>query len=348
MKKSQHLSSPQLHAAAEEAWMRFNSALPQGTAEIEPDPYSRAGADSEETLELLYREYSDYLLLERGMAQGSIANYLTDIKGFCNFLRTQSQSIFTCQPADVRDYLISKQQQTKARSQAHWLTALRSLQRFFKQEGLRSDDPLARIDNPKIDRKLPQVLSEETVEAFLNAPDISTLQGLRDKAMLELLYATGLRVSELVTLTFSELNLMERYVLKKGKGGKERVVPFGQKTQEWLQRYIGALTETLPQTADGQLKQPPVYVFFSKKGAHLERQSFWAIIRKYSEQLNLCEMPSPHTFRHAFATHLLNHDADLRTVQMLLGHSSLTTTEIYTHVAHARIRRIYDKAHPRS
>lgn len=286
----------------------------------------------------IVRGFEDYLLLERALSAQTISSYVRDVARFATFLAARGLNVLNFTAADVQAYLWDNRAQAVS-SQARWLVALRALTHYLILTKQRSDDPLVHIDNPKRPQTLPKVLSEHTVSAFLQAPNISTLVGLRDKAMLELLYATGLRVSELTGLTLEELHLHECYVLIKGKGGKERIVPFNHSAQQWLQRYLNARGE------DGAAGS---FVFLSQKGGALTRQSFWGIVRKYGRQLGLDALPSPHTFRHAFATHLLNHDADLRAVQMLLGHSNLTTTQIYTHVATARLHALYRKAHPRA
>lgn len=300
----------------------------------------KLGTLSERSKKLLDR-FADYLLLERSMAKTSIASYRYDIALFCAFLEQTGAEPLTFTEDNVREFFAS-QGEMKAATQARRLGSLRNFVKFLNAEELREDNPLKGIENPKKERKLPMVLSEKTVEAYLNAPDITTPTGLRDKAMLELLYATGLRVSELVSLTFSEVHLDEQYLIKRGKGGKERMIPFGAHTKHWLVRYLNEARVKL----DPQWKEKVIFV--SQKGGALERISFWGIIKKYGRKIGLASLPSPHTFRHAFATHLLNHDADLRAVQLLLGHSALTTTQIYTHVANERMHQLFKKAHPRS
>ncbi len=301
---------------------------------------------SEIRSEKLMRDYADYLLLERSLSQRSIEMYINDAVNFVLFLQRSGAELKTCSSKQVRDYLSELSVTAQASSQARFLVSLRSLLRYLQLSKIRSDNPADKIDNPKIIHKLPLVLSEKTVEDFLNAPDLSTAEGLRDKAMLELLYATGLRVGELTTLRFSEVNLPEGYVLKKGKGGKERMVPFGKSAYYWLLRFI---EDRRSRAAGRQVTGAGSFLFINEKnGKPVSRQLFWQRIHYYGKKLGLERLPSPHTFRHAFATHLLNHDADLRTVQLLLGHSSITTTQIYTHVATERMHRIYRKAHPRA
>lgn len=290
--------------------------------------------------ERILKLFSDYLLLEKGLAQLSIRAYVSDITMFYNYLeRCEIEDPFTS--LDIEHYLRDGDD-NEASSAARFLCSLRCFCNFLLLEKLIDTDPTLQIENPKILRHLPASMSESCVDAFLEAPDISNHTGMRDKAMLETLYATGLRVSELVNLTFENLNLIDGFVIVHGKGGRDRLVPLGQNACYWLATYI------CDKRASRDPKQSCKFVFLSGKGVQgLTRVAFWYRIKVYAKALGIREDISPHTFRHAFATHLLNHDADLRTVQMLLGHSSLTTTQIYTHVATARIHEVYAKAHPR-
>lgn len=290
----------------------------------------------------LLTRFSDWLLLEHGLSERSIEAYVSDINLFLKFIVTRGSDEAMFSQQDIEAFLCERNAGA-ASSAARFLCSLRTFIHFLKAEHLRSDDPTLRVDNPKIERRLPTVMSEECVEAFLESPDLSTPTGMRDKAMLETLYATGLRVSELVGLKFDNLNLTDGFVLIRGKGDKMRLVPLGEEACYWVESYI-RMQRAL---RDPQQRCP--YVFLSGKGLNgMTRVAFWYRIRKYAEQLGITGKISPHTFRHAFATHLLNHDADLRTVQMLLGHSSLTTTQIYTHVATRRLHEVYDKNHPRA
>ena len=291
--------------------------------------------------ELSLKLFSDYLLLEKGLAQLSIRAYVSDITMFFNYLEKENRPD-PFGASDIEAYLRDGND-NEASSAARFLCSLRCFCSFLLLEHLIDEDPTLRIENPKILRHLPATMSEDCVDAFLDAPDISNHTGLRDKAMLEALYATGLRVSELVNLTFENLNLIDGFVIVHGKGGKDRLVPLGQNACYWLATYI------CDKRAERDPKQSCPFVFLSGKGINgMTRVAFWYRIKAYAKALGIISDISPHTFRHAFATHLLNHDADLRTVQMLLGHSSLTTTQIYTHVATQRIHEVYDKAHPRN
>ncbi len=284
--------------------------------------------------------FEDWLLLEKGLSLLSIRAYSSDIKQFLYFLEQRNLSEpFTTE--DIENYLAFGGD-NEASSAARFLCSLRAFCGFLILDHRIEHDPTVGVGNPKLEKHLPSVMSEECVDAFLNAPDITSSVGLRDKAMLETLYATGLRVSELTKLSFDNLNLTDGFVLIRGKGGKDRLVPLGENACYWLSTYIA--TGRKEKDPEGKCK----FVFLSAKGlGPLTRIAFWYRVKFYAKLLGLDPNISPHTFRHAFATHLLNHDADLRTVQMLLGHSSLSTTQIYTHVATTRLHDVYKKAHPR-
>lgn len=243
---------------------------------------------------------------------------------------------------EIADVLLALTKQGKSpRSIARSLSALRSFFKFLREQKLRSDNPVATHKTPKIGRALPSDLSEQDVEQLLQAPDIHTALGLRDRAMLEVLYACGLRVSELLNLRLELINLKQGYVRITGKGNKERLVPLGQIAVEWIEKYL--------QDARPQLyKSATDYLFLTQHGGIMSRQNFWYAIKRYSLQAGISAELSPHTLRHAFATHLLNHGADLRVVQMLLGHSDLSTTQIYTHVAQVRMQQLHARHHPRA
>ncbi len=294
--------------------------------------------------ESLLISYQDFLLLENGLSDLTISSYLSDIKRFDEFLQKKDIDLESFTSENVREYLEKAyEDEVEDRSTLRYLCSLRSFSKFLIIDKRREDNPLLYIENPKITFKLPIDMSEQTVDAMLSAPDIDKHVGLRDKAMFETLYATGLRVSELVNLKFESLNLIDGFILIKGKGDKERIIPLGENAIYWVSTYV----HTLRAAKDPNKTSP--YVFLSAKGIKaMTRIAFWYRVKVYARQIGLKQEPSPHTFRHAFATHLLNHDADLRTVQMLLGHSSLTTTQIYTHVANAHMHDTYDKAHPRA
>lgn len=287
--------------------------------------------------------FRDYLLLENGLSALSIKAYCADVERFFNFLEKNfsvKDEHFTQEHIEA---FLKENIDHEASSNARFLCSLRAFTGFLKKESLIESDPCVRIENPKLIRNIPHVMSEGCVASFLNAPDLSTHTGLRDKAMLETVYATGLRISELISLKFDNVNFTDGFVIVRGKGDKERLVPLCEDAIYWIEMYV----RTKRNEKDPNRKCP--YIFLSGKGvAPVSRVAFWYRIKVYGKQLGLNDSFSPHSFRHAFATHLLNHDADLRSVQMLLGHSSLTTTQIYTHVATERMHQVYNKSHPRA
>ena len=287
--------------------------------------------------------FRDYLLLENGLSTLSIKAYCADVERFLNFTDktfSVSDEHFTQEHIEA---FLKENIDHEASSNARFLCSLRAFTGFLKKEKLIENDPCVHIENPKIVRNIPHFMSEGCVAAFLDAPDLSTHTGLRDKAMLETVYATGLRISELISLKFDNIFFADGFVMVRGKGDKERVVPLCSDAIYWIELYISSKRKE----KDPQRKCS--YIFLSGKGiGPMTRIAFWYRIKTYGKQLGLTDSFSPHSFRHAFATHLLNHDADLRSVQVLLGHSSLTTTQIYTHVATERMHQVYDKAHPRS
>jgi integrase/recombinase XerD len=243
---------------------------------------------------------------------------------------------------DISDVLIQLTKQSKSpRSIARCLSALRSFYKFLREQNIRTDNPVASHKTPKLGRALPKDLSEKDVEDLLYAPDTTSALGLRDRAMLEVLYACGLRVSELINLRIDLINLNQGFLRILGKGNKERLVPLGEVAREWIEKYIQEGRPQLYKTATD-------YLFLTQHGGIMSRQNFWYAIKRYALQANIQSELSPHTLRHAFATHLLNHGADLRVVQMLLGHSDLSTTQIYTHVAQVRMQELHETYHPRA
>lgn len=290
----------------------------------------------------IIERFVDALWMENGLSDNTLAAYRRDMCGFAVWLGKQQVLIEDAVPAHLLSYLAVQYQNGRAlRSNARLLSTLRRFYRFLVREGRRTDDPTVKIEAPKMDRPLPHVLSESEVETLLQAPDVEDAVGLRDRAMLELLYASGLRVSELVSLTAEQINLNQGIVQVSGKGGKERLVPVGDHAVSWLKRYLGGARASLLAGKAGSR------LFVSRKAASITRQAFWYRIRQYALKSGLPGHLSPHTLRHAFATHLVNHGADLRVVQMLLGHSDLSTTQIYTHVARERLKRLHQSHHPR-
>ncbi len=290
----------------------------------------------------LIDSWLDQQWLEKGLSEHSLESYRRDIRQLAIWLQGQHANLLQCQRYQLLEFLADRHQQgVGARSVARQLSAVKSFYRWLKREGRIEEDPALLIERPKTGRPLPKTLTEADVEALLAAPDVSTPLGLRDRAMLELIYATGLRVTELVTLTQSQINPRQGLVRVIGKGDKERLVPLGEEALHWLARYLREARPLL--LGDNQ-----ELLFPSRRGTCMTRQTFWHRIKQMAMVAGVEKKLSPHTLRHAFATHLLNHGADLRVVQLLLGHSDLSTTQIYTHVAQQRLQDLYQKHHPRS
>jgi integrase/recombinase XerD len=286
--------------------------------------------------------YIDAVWMERGLAQNTLDSYRSDLLKFAEWLQPRGISLGMVAREDVEQYLAYKlQSSSSARSCARLLSCLRGYFRYQQREGRIKLDPTLEIDSPRLGRSLPKTLSEHDVEQLLAAPDLEDSLGLRDKAMLELLYACGLRVTELVSLQLSQINLNQGVVRVMGKGSKERLVPMGEEAREWLLHYCSAARLQLMVGKQSDI------LFPSRRGDMMTRQTFWHRIKLYASQANIRAPLSPHTLRHAFATHLVNHGADLRVVQLLLGHSDLSTTQIYTHVARARLQDLHARHHPR-
>ncbi len=282
--------------------------------------------------------------MERGLSKNTLAAYGNDLNRFSAWLRSRdtAQTLLNIEREDISAYLAYRMKgQVSPRSTARALSSLRSFYRYQVRQGNLHEDPTALIEAPKLGRPLPKTLSEADVEHLLDAPDTQTPLGLRDRTMLELLYATGLRVTELVGLTVDQLNLRQGWVRVVGKGNKERLVPLGDEATVWLERYLAGVR---PDMLQGRSCDA---VFVTQRAAAMTRQAFWYLIKRHALQAGIRAQLSPHTLRHAFATHLLNHGADLRVVQMLLGHSDLSTTQIYTHVAKARLKELHARHHPR-
>ena len=292
----------------------------------------------------LLDEFSDNLWLEDGLSRNTLDSYQRDLIKFSTWLEQQrSLTILQAAHSDIQGYLahLVVEQKAKATSTGRNISSLKRLYRYLLRQGKISADPTLQIDTPKLPRSLPKSLTEQDVEQLLDAPDIETPLGLRDRTMFEVLYATGLRVSELVTLLITQVSMDMGVVRVMGKGSKERLVPLGEEALDWLRRYL----------ADGRSallgRQMSDVLFVTARGAGMTRQMFWYLIKKHAKQGGLDKPMSPHTLRHAFATHLLNHGADLRVVQMLLGHADISTTQIYTHVARERLKQLHQKHHPR-
>lgn len=290
----------------------------------------------------LLDEFTDRLWLEEGLSRNTLESYRRDLAQFAVWLeKNAAKMLLKAERADIERYLGVRAPVSKPRSVGRLIASLRRLYRFALREGRIAIDPTQQLGSPKIPRSLPKSLSEDEVEKLLNAPDAEQLLGLRDRAMLETLYATGLRVSELVALKVSEVSLDMGVVRVTGKGDKTRLVPLGEEALDWITRY---LREARPMILDGQLADA---MFVTQRGDGMTRQAFWYLIKRYAVLAGIAKPMSPHVLRHAFATHLLNHGADLRVVQMLLGHADISTTQIYTHVARERLKLLHAQHHPR-
>jgi integrase/recombinase XerD len=303
-----------------------------------PEP---AAADAAALQEI--ERFSDVLWMEHGLSEHTLAAYRNDLAGLAAWLQQQGiRGLPQARREDLLAYLAERVVAgARPRTTARLLSSLRRYYRYLVREGRLQADPSVRIDTPRIGRPLPDSLSEREVDDLLAAPDVHDTVGLRDRAMLELVYACGLRVSELVGLATEQVNLTQGVVRLTGKGNKERLVPLGEEAVDWVQHYLDG---SRPQLAGAALARQ---LFITARGKGMTRQAFWYRIRHYALKSGINKHLSPHTLRHAFATHLLNHGADLRVVQMLLGHSDLSTTQIYTHVARQRLRDLHAQHHPR-
>jgi integrase/recombinase XerD len=286
--------------------------------------------------------FLDAVWMERGLSPNTLSAYRADLAGLDRWLHGNGAQISTATRTDLLAFLAWRVEQgARPRSTARQLSSFRRFYRYLLRENALKDDPTAQIAMPKIGRALPKSLTEEEVDALLDAPATKDALGSRDRTMLEVLYATGLRVSELVNLKINQVNLNQGVLRIVGKGDRERLIPLGEESVKWLAQFAqGARLEIL-------LERQSEYLFPTRRGDRMTRQAFWHIIKRYALKAGINKDLSPHTLRHAFATHLLNHGADLRVVQMLLGHSDLSTTQIYTHVARERMKELHAQHHPR-
>ena len=292
--------------------------------------------------EELVDKFLDAIWMERGLSKNTLGAYRADLMTLARSLAEGGKTIDCAEKSDLLDFIAKRVESgAKPRSTARQLSSFRRFFRYILREGLREGDPTADIEMPRIGRSLPKSLSEDEVESLLNAPNTDEPLGHRDRAMLELLYATGLRVTELINIKQSQINFNQGVLRIIGKGDRERLIPLGEESQRWLQEFInGPRMEIL-------LERQTDYLFPTRRGDRMTRQAFWHIIKRYAEKAQVRQKMSPHSLRHAFATHLLNRGADLRVVQMLLGHSDLSTTQIYTHVARERLKDLHGEHHPR-
>lgn len=287
-------------------------------------------------------QFCDALWLEDGLAKNTIEAYRRDMRLFAEYLhKEQSKHLYEVNHVDIGNYIAVKHGTSKASSANRRMSVLKRFYLLAFRQNLISENPCTKLRSAKQGQRLPKTLSEAQVVALLQAPDDTNPHGLRDKTMLELLYACGLRVSELVGLRSIEVGLNEGVLRITGKGDKTRLIPFGEVARAWLERY---LREGRPAILNGQIDDA---LFVTARGGAMTRQMFWILIKKYATQANITTHLSPHTLRHAFATHLLNHGADLRVVQLLLGHADISTTQIYTHVARERLKKLHALHHPR-
>ena len=286
--------------------------------------------------------FLDAVWMERGLSPNTLAAYRADLTALDRWLDGHDAELTSANRGDLLAFMASRVQAgAQPRSTARQLSSFRRFYRYLLREGSLREDPTALIAMPKVGRSLPRSLTEEEVEALLAAPTVSDPLGHRDRPMLEVLYATGLRVSELVNLKLAAVNLNQGVLRIVGKGDRERLIPLGEEAVEWVQQFLqGPRVEIL-------LERQTDYLFPTRRGDRMTRQAFWHIIKRYAKKANVEKELSPHTLRHAFATHLLNNGADLRVVQMLLGHSDLSTTQIYTHVARERLKDLHSQHHPR-
>ena len=293
----------------------------------------------------LLDEFFDTLWLEDGLSRNTLDSYRNDLQLFSEWLRKHSpgsSALTEATHADLLEFLASRvSEKIKASTTSRELSSLKRFYRYLLRQGKITVDPSLNIETPKLRRNLPESLTEKEVEQLLSAPDLCLPLGLRDRAMLEVLYASGLRVSELINLKYSQVS-MDMGILKVlGKGRKERLAPLGEESLEWLSRYTREARSLL---LNGIVTDT---IFVTTRGAAMTRQAFWYLIKRYAKQVGIIKQLSPHTLRHAFATHLLNHGADLRVVQLLLGHADISTTQIYTHIARERLKQLHTKNHPR-
>jgi len=295
-----------------------------------------------EFFQRLLPDYLATLVVERGLSSNSVDAYRRDLESFGRWLAARDLDAPGCERAHLRRYVTDlRGRGLAARSAARALAALRGLFRYMLERGIVTQDPTLDLESPKLMRALPHFLSAEQVDALLAAPDVEKPLGVRDRAMLETLYATGVRVSELVSLTVAQLRLDPGFVRVWGKGDKERIVPVGSQAREWLARYLDNVRPALDRKRDE-------HVFLTVRGRGMTRQTFWHLLKRHGRGAGITTQLSPHVLRHSFATHLLEHGADLRAVQAMLGHADISTTEIYTHITRERLRQLYDSKHPRA
>lgn len=289
----------------------------------------------------LLDHFINYLRVERGLANNTIQAYSRDLTGFAEYLNKIRRTPFDISKEEISDYVVILHKKYSARSVSRNVSSIKMFFRFLASEGSVETNPARLVETPRLPRKLPEFLNRQEVDLLLSQPKLSTKLGLRDRAMLEILYATGLRVSEMVSLRVLDVNLEAGFVRTMGKGSKERVVPLGQKATDALKDYLEKSRLVLSKGTN------PSHLFLNSRGKSISRQGFWKIIKEYGIRANIKKKISPHSLRHSFASHLLEGGADLRSVQILLGHADISTTQIYTHVTRERLRELHEKHHPR-
>ncbi|GAA0198688.1 site-specific tyrosine recombinase XerD [Kangiella japonica] len=286
--------------------------------------------------------FCDHVWMEQGLSDATLSSYRTDLKIFAAWLKLNKSGLLKADQSHIQSYLANRyKQKYSGRSTARLLSSLRKFYGYLCQQHRLQVDPTQQIENPKIQAPVPKTLSEQDVETLIAQPDLETAIGLRDRAMLELLYSSGLRITELISIEVNQIGFVQGVMRVIGKGDKERLVPIGEEALESIQVYLKYGRPELA-TAEGN-----DWLFLSTRGTNMTRQTFWHRIKHYAKLAGIRSHISPHTLRHAFATHLLNHGADLRTLQMLLGHSDLSTTQIYTYVARERLKQLHSEHHPR-
>ncbi len=292
--------------------------------------------------EELLKIYCDYLAVEKGLSSNSLSSYALDIRKLFDFLDRSKKSLLKLKESDLVEFIhLQAQSGLSPRSLARLVSSLKSFFRFLLLENHVKKNPAEGLSSPSLWLTLPRVLSVEEVESLLERPDLNQPQGVRDRAVLEILYGCGLRVSELVSLELKDVRLAQGFLICKGKGSKERIVPVGRSAARWLKTYLNQVRPLWDRKGSAE-------IFLTRRGKPFTRQGIWKILKTYGQEAGLKDKIHPHVLRHSFATHLLERGADLRSVQMLLGHSQITTTQIYTHVSRDRLKQIYDRFHPRA
>ena len=299
-------------------------------------------ADGAKDPKAVIDRFLDAIWMERGLSENTLGAYRADLVALSQRLDSKGIRLVNASRADIMEYIAWRVEGgAKPRSTARQLSSFRRFYRYLLREGVVSEDPTVNIAMPKIGRSLPQSLTEQDVDSLLASPKVAEPLGHRDRTMLEVLYATGVRVSELINLKLGQINLNQGVLRIVGKGDRERLIPLGDEAQDWIREFIeGARGEIL-------LERQTEFLFPTRRGDRMTRQAFWHIIKRYAKKAGIVKKLSPHTVRHAFATHLLNNGADLRVVQLLLGHSDVSTTQIYTHVARERMKELHSRHHPR-